>query len=187
MSLTNLCDICQGSRTIRLRVHRPLVVIPFPEAISTEPVEGSREFPCPQCCETVKVGKVGAIQEDSFVTTRISDPSFTEHVRERLAVQIGLQLLKSGYLQFRRGPDDAREMRYQMVATVGAVHPSKLDTLERRIAERQDEVAKEVANEAADQIDNFGSYYGHSGIAKSVARQLIGEALQSVLKRRATP
>lgn len=83
----------------------------------------------------------------------------------------------------RKGPNDSREMRFQMVATVGVVHPSKLDTLEARIAERQDVVAKEVADEAEHQIERWADY-GHSKIFKRDARHMIRDAFQIVMKRR---
>lgn len=131
------------------------------------------------------VGQIGAAHEETFVASYIDDPSFLDHVKEGLACAIGAQLLKSGYIKFRRSLNDLRELRFEMVATVGVVHPSKLDTLEQRIAERQSEVAQEVACEAVNQIDNWGSYYGHAEVLKHDARRLIGEALKSVLNRRA--
>lgn len=147
------CDICRGCRVIRLPVYRPLTVTYAKLDAPLELGESSREFPCPQCCETVKVGQVGAIREETFGASQLrNDPGFIDHVKGWLVSAIGAQLLKSGYINFQSGPDS--DFKFQMVATVGMVHPSKLDTLEQRIAERQAEVAKEVANEAARQIDN---------------------------------
>lgn len=177
------CDVCQGRGLVRLPIYRPLKVTAID--IAPEPVESSRQYPCPECGDAVSIGHVGALREESFVASYINEPGFIEHVKEGLAHLLAGQLLKDGYIKFRRGPTDSQEMRFQMVATVGVVHPSKLDTLEQRIAERQDVVAREVANEAVRQIDNFGSYYGHADILKQTARHLIEESLQTILKRRA--
>lgn len=178
------CEICCGRRTMRLPIHRRAMAFSV-DAEPPEPVEGAREFPCPQCCEVVTVGQVSALREETFAASYIDDPRFIGRVKENLALQIGSQFLKSGYVKFRRGPNDSRKMRFQMVATVAAVHPSKLDTLEQRISERQTEVAQEVAAEAKAQIDNWGSFYGHADILKRDARQMVDDAIKIVMAKRA--
>lgn len=150
-------------------------------------LESPRDYPCPECGDAVTIGQVQALRQEGFATLQYAnEPGFISHVREGLAHQIVSQLLEDGYIKFRRGPDDDRVMCFQMVATVGVVHPSKLDILEQRIAERQDVVAREVADEASHQIDNWGSHYGRADILKRDARQMVKDALQIVMKRRQT-
>jgi hypothetical protein len=177
------CDICRGNGIVRLPIYRR--VMAFSANEMADPTPNHRDYPCPECGDSVTMGQVQALRQEAFATTMYAnEPGFIQHVREGLAHQIVSQLLKDGYTTVKRGPDDSREMRFQMVATVGVVHPSRLDTLEQRIAENQDQVAREVANEAAHQIDNWGSHYGHADILKRDARQMIIDALQIVMKRR---
>jgi hypothetical protein len=176
------CEICRGNGLVRLPIYRRLMACTIDAA--PEPVESSRDYPCPECGDAITIGQVGALREESLVASYINEPGFIDHVREGLAHLLAAQLLKDGYIKFRRGPNDDQRMRFQMVAMVGVVHPSKLDTLEQRIAERQDVVAREVADEAAHQIDNWGSHYGRADILKRDAGRMIRDALQIVMKRR---
>jgi len=185
MSPRHDCEICRGAGKVRLPISLRLMAAASLEMAPSEPVESSREYPCPECSDVVRLERVQAAREETLVASYIKEPRFIEHVQHVLAHQLAGFLLKHGYIKFERGPEDTQQMRFAMRATVGVVRPGQLDNLEERIAERQTEVAQEVVGEAQRQIDNWGSYYGHADILKRDAMRFVGEALQTVLKLRA--
>jgi hypothetical protein len=179
------CEICRGAGRVRLPVYRSLTVAHFDAnaASDFDTREASREYPCPECGDSVSLGKIHAGKSETFASSQIEDPQYLDRVRGGLARALADQLLEKGFIRFQRGPIDDRNCRFGMVATVAVAQQGALDTLEQRIAERQEAVGVQVADEAARQIDNWGSYYGHSEILKRDARRLIGEALKTVLHK----
>ncbi len=177
------CDICGGPGKVRLPIRFRALAF----SIDEEPkmVDSSREYPCPECADVTRLERVQAAREETFAATYIKEPGFLDHVRRGLAHQLAGHLLEHGYIKFERGPQDEQNMRFQMRGTVGVVRPGQLDNLEERIAERQVEVAQEVANEAVKQINNWGSHYGHSEILKRDANRMVGDAIKIVLDKRA--
>ena len=75
-----------------------------------------------------------------------------------------------------------------MLATVGVVSLTRVASLERRVAERQEELAREVISEAAEQIRNWRSAYtGDEGtIQKGQAVDFVNAALPAILTRRSS-
>jgi hypothetical protein len=177
------CDICQGRKKIRLPIYRRAMA--FSADVLPDPVESSREYPCPECADVTRIERVQAVRQETFAPAYINDARFIDHVRSGLARQIGAFLMDNGYIKFERSPDDEKYMRFAMRATVGVVRPNQLDNLEERIAERQTEVASAVVQEAERQINNWGSYYGHAAIDKDQATRFVRESLGYVLKKRA--
>jgi hypothetical protein len=177
------CDICRGAGKVRLPVWSRAFAFTA-DALPTA-TEAAREYPCPECADVVRLERVQAAREEGFAATYIKDLGYIQHAQESLAHQLVSFLLRHQYIKFERGPDDDREMWFGMRATIGVVRPNQLDNLEERIAERQTEVAQEVSAEAIHQVNNWGSHYGHADILKRDATRLIGEATQSVLKKRA--
>lgn len=177
------CDICGGAEKVRLPIRfRAMALTADPGPTMTE---SSREYPCPACADTTRLERVQAAREETFAASYINDPGFVDHVRKGLAHQLASHLLEHDFIKFERGPEDERNMGFQMRATVGVVRPGQLDNLEERISERQTEVAKEVIEEAEHQINNWGSHYGHADILKRDATRMVREAIDSVLKKRA--
>lgn len=174
------CEICRGAKIVRLAIYRsvPMTICDGIEEAEAPPW---REFPCPECGMSVKQERVAVLEAHAMVDSRIDDPSFADHTHRSAAHQLVEHLLKGGFITFERGPVDQRWMRYPVVASLGAVSPGQVATLEQRVAERQDQVAIAVAREAKRQIDNWGSHYGHADILKRDARAQIDSALQRVL------
>jgi hypothetical protein len=183
--IRSTCDICRGAGTVRLPIFRPLNLSP---CLTPEDVcEASyRNYACPECSDVTPVARVHALHTEVFAASHIpGGPDFIDHVQRGLAHQLAGHLLEHDYIEFKRGPEDVREMRWQMVATVGVVPKSKLSDLEARIAARQTEIANEAVAEAQSQVSNWGSHYGHAEILKRDAIRLIGESIRRALDKRA--
>lgn len=178
------CDICRGAGKVRLPVYMRLRAVMVPDA-NLVMEESSREYPCPECADMTCLERVWAAREETHVASYIKEPGFLDHVRSGLARQLASHLLEHDYIKFERGPEDDQNIRFQMRATVGVVRPGQLGNLEERISERQTEVAKEVAEEAERQINNWGSHYGHADILKRDATRMVRDAIKAVLTKRA--
>jgi len=182
------CDICQGRGKISVPVRRPLDVCAMSVPVSAMLEVSHRDYPCPECSDVTPVARVHAVQTESFVASYggyVNDPEFIDHVQRGLAHYLADYLLRHDYIEFKRGPEDREQMRWEMVATIGVVPKTKLDDLEQRIAARQLEIANEAIAEAKAQVSSWGSYYGHSEILKRDALRLIGESVQRALDKRA--
>src|SRR5713226_8423809 len=90
------------------------------------------------------------------------DPEYIEHVKYTAAHGLIEEIIKGGYVKIESGQPDTRELRQEFRVTLGVVSQKQVATLEQRIAQRQIEIAQEVAVEATYQINNWGSYYGHA-------------------------
>lgn len=178
------CDICQGRGTIRLPIYRRLSVMAFAADAMSDVEESSRSYPCPECSDAVPFAQVGVVSSIMAVETRIDDPKYLEHVKRSAAMGLMAEIIKAGYVKVESGPDDTREFRREYRVTLGIVSPKQVATLEERVAERQIDVAQEVAAEAEHQINNWGSYYGHADILKRDATRMVRDAIKAILAKR---
>lgn len=178
------CDVCGGRGKIRVPVYPRHTVAEFNPRDDFASTQSSREYPCPECSEIVPVEHVGAASEEVFVASYVNEPGFMEHVKNSLGHQIVDFLLRHNYVEFERSPTDERQMRFQMRATVGVVSKKRLATIQERVEQHQEALAREVMAEAKRQIDNWGSTYGHTSLHKSQARDSVDGALAAVLKAR---
>lgn len=172
------CMVCMGRGIVTMPLYRPTVAFDPNEA--PQMFEVSRNYPCPECAPRVPEDRVGVIEHFVMLDERV--PAEVElQARRSAAMAMVDRLIKSQYIRFEKYPT---EMGYRIVATLAAVAPRHVADLEGRIAQRQDEVAREVVAEAKRGIDNWGSFYEHRSIGKSFAITLIGDALRTVLDRR---
>lgn len=178
------CEICRGSGTIRLPLYRSLARF-NPEAVSATIEESSRQYPCPECSEQVQFARVGIVGAIHEIDTRIEDPEYIEHVKHTAAHSLIEEIIKGGYVKIESGTPDTRKLNREFRVTLGVVSQKRVATLEERIAQRQIEIAQEVAVEAQFQINNWGSYYGHADILKRDATRMVAEAIKTVLAKRA--
>jgi hypothetical protein len=178
------CEICQGRGTIRLPIYRRAKLAVSISAASVID-ESSRQYPCPECSETVPYARVGIVGALQSIDTRIDDPKYINHVKDACAHSLVDKIINGGYLKVESGPVDDKEMRQAFRITLGVVSQQQIATLEERVAKQQIDIAREVATEAAALINNWGSYYGHADILKGDAIQFIDDAIKTVLARRA--
>lgn len=177
--MANDCEICRGSKVVRLPIYRSVSVSPTFDAPAME--ETSRDYPCPECGGAVKQDRVAVLDAHTMVCSEISDTNFADHARRAAAHRLVDHLLEGGFIEFERGPIRDRDMAFPMVATLGVVSKGQVATLEQRIAERQDQVARAVAQKARSQIENWGSHHGNTSISKREAHDQIDSALNHVL------
>lgn len=186
------CVICRGSGVIRLAIYRRTRIGDFnTESIAdAEPIaeESSRSYPCPECSDRLPQERLAVVQYHSLLDSEINDPEYVRHAKHVAAHELVAGLLKNGFIRFERGPNDARDLQFPMMATIGVVSLKTVATLEQRIAERQDELAREVVSEAAKQIRIWRSAYtGDDGtIHKGQAVDSIQAALTRVLAKRSS-
>lgn len=179
------CEICGGSGMVRLPIYRRASV--FSVDIGPQIEESCRSFACPECADAIPIERLAVIEFHSLVDSHIDDPAFVDHAKRHAAHRLVDVMLRKSVISLKRGKEDASRFCYPMVATVGVVSPTDVAKLEELIAARQGEVAREVAEEAKRQIDNWGSHYGRADILKRDARRMVDDALKIVLRNRAPP
>lgn len=183
--------VCRGSRKIRLPLHYPVQARYEPsfDAIeAAEAFQASKEFPCPECSPKVPEERVAVLEVGAAISAFHDDnPDYTEAAKRTLAHSVAHELLRGGFIQFHKGPTDKFSMRYELTGRVGVVSTSVVASMEERIAERQTEVAKEVAARAAEEVAVWGSFYtGNEGsITKTQAIDAIERAVKLVFEQRA--
>lgn len=178
------CEVCSGSGLVRLPLHRRAVM---PRFDAIEIIESAyREYPCPECGDVIPLERLATVEFHSQVSSRTADSEFKKHAMHGAARRLIDGLLAKNFIRFKRGPDDPRQLTYPLVATLAVVSPTHVATLEDRVAQHQEVVAKEVVEEAVRQISNWCSEYtGDEGrIRKSEAIEDVRRALKDVLAKR---
>ncbi|HSV24359.1 MAG TPA: hypothetical protein VLJ17_15190 [Xanthobacteraceae bacterium] len=184
------CEICGGARVIRLPVRRKLEVQGFSADDASAPIRALtgdhlrmdyREYPCPECGTKANVERVFALDVHSTIDSRVPSEAMP-HIRASVAHRLVEGLLQGGYIEFEEGRPDLRTLHLSrpIFATLYAVHPGEArQTIESRIRERQDQVAKVAAEAAISQIENWGSAsrYADGLIEKRHAAKFIREAV----------
>jgi hypothetical protein len=185
------CLVCAGSRKIRLPLRYPLSASLSDAEMTVDPRPMYKEFACPECAPKVPEERVAILEFHAAVSAMIDDPGYEKHAREAAAHNMVSLLLRDGFIQFRKGPVNEIDMRYELTGRLGVVSTAVVALMEERIAERQTEVAREVEERAIEAVANWGSYYtGNEGtIFKSQAIDAISRAAKWVFadrdKRRA--
>lgn len=148
----------------------------------------SRDYPCPECSDVIALDRVANVQFHSLLDIRRDEPDFLAYAKRNAALSLGGELLAKGFLRFQRGPPDDREMVASLVATVGVVSPTHVASLEKRVAQHQEMIAREVIAEAERQILNWNSHHSgaEGGIRKGQAVDELSGALKTVLARRSS-
>lgn len=185
MSERGECDICRGARTIRLPIHRPVEVsYKAAEISATDVVSMYREFPCPNCTPTVDDNHI--LQMNAELQAQVEydlDPKYEDYIQRHACAMLAEQLHRSGLVTFRKSEPDQFGVR-QVRASFGVVTTAVVQSLEQRIAERQMDVAGDVAEKAIAAINNWGSFYRHESLQKDDASRFIMEALRDVREQR---
>jgi len=182
------CEICRGQGQIRLPIYRSVsVYTPSDELVAPTAQEAYKIYPCPECAETIPVERLGIIDYHSEVGPQdprlACDQEYMRYACDNAAHHLFDEIIKGGFIQYERGPTDDRRMSFPLRATMGVASLKTVATFKERVRQHQEMIAREVMVEAADQISNWGSYYGHADILKSQARDCIQAALTTVLAR----
>jgi hypothetical protein len=126
---------------------------------------------------------VAAVHSVTPYDLRITDPDFMDSIRKAGAHLLLDELLKAGYVITRQGTGDKKEMRGEIVTTIGVVSPHIAATLEERALEAGKSLAAKVVEEIKERIRIWGGDYNHRSINKTLAVALVDEALKAVTAR----
>lgn len=180
-----VCEICRGAGMVRFPIYRRATITSrYVDSPSIE--ESSRSYPCPECAPTIPEERLAVVQYHSWGDSQlINEPGYAEASKRRAIHELAELIFSQGFVRFERGPDDGLELGYPMRATIGVVAPKRIATLEQRISEHQEELARDVAENAAADIANWGVYFGALNISKDMAIGFVRSALKRVLAKRA--
>jgi len=179
--MVKFCGICRGAKIIRLPVQEPLSAVAF---CDDEPIDATstfevHEYPCPECCRTIP--NIAILESRITIPTGIPrSQDYIDHIKDTAANQFVYELLKKGFIEFDWGQVNDYEMTQSVVATIGVVTKQDVKKIEDRIIDRQWSVAINLVEQAKQQISNWGSYYGHDVIKKSMAYQMIDDAYRNL-------
>jgi DNA-binding MarR family transcriptional regulator len=142
-----------------------------------------REYPCPECAQYVPTERVVIITSEVFVDSRVPE-DYHHVVMDGLAHRMVDRLLQDGFIHREIGDIDNNKLGRPVRATLGVVSRAAVARMEERIAARQMEVAREVVQETIRQIQNWGSYYGHSHLSGEQAIDSAESAFKAVEAKR---
>ena len=177
------CDICGGRQVVTLAIQRRAAVVSgFNGTEPPKPELLSRSYPCPNCVDLIPVERIATVSFHAVMDSRITDPDYERHAKASAAHSLIDGIVKNNLIQYRKGSPQG--LRIPMIATVMVAAPHHVATMEQRIAEHQEIVAREVIEEAAKHIMNWGSYYGEQQISKGEAITGMHDALRTVINNR---
>lgn len=181
------CEICQGSRFIRLPRRKPMSVIRDVGSAIAPAAETSTLFPCPECGEDCPSNKLRIFNFEETVSGAkyIPQDQIYQVIGERAARCLVDSMLREGLIEIvashKHDDQFPYEMKYRVTCAV--MSPKHIKTYQDRINERQEEIASRVVEEACKRIYNFGSAYGWKDITKEEAGMSVREALPAVLEK----
>lgn len=182
------CPVCRGDKRIHLPLYHQVCAVEADD-LGKLPVidENSRYYDCPECVKKVPYRRVTATKVmafmDSLQTNDRDKALWREYAMRSMVRTITEKLIREGVIQFEPTAPDAYHPE-GICATIRAVMPKDVATFEERVAERQMDIATEVAEEAKRRIENWGSYYTIHSIAKDEAHRQISNAVEHVRERR---
>lgn len=184
--MTPRCEVCRGSRQIRLPLYKP-VAVRFAEFQPTASIDDSgKTYSCPECGDVVPQARLYIAQEFSTLDSRIDDAGYARAAQKQAAHAMIAHLIDNGYIAFEWERADERMFTRRCKATLGVVSTNVVAHLEERMSERQEEVAQDLATEAMRQIRVWGSHYsGDEGnISKAQAVASVRSALDAIIRKR---
>jgi hypothetical protein len=180
------CPVCRGSKKINLPLTHQLEI---EESDHSTMPEAFRTYDCPECgplrikTERFKAGKVMTFMDQDQMTTPAAKEWWYKAARETMGRMIAQKMIDEGFIEFERLEPDAYHGEGILASFYGAL-PKHTEPMEQRIAERQMEVAEEVAAEAKRLIHNWGSYYHWDTIRKDEAAREISAAVTNIKRLR---
>ena len=138
-----------------------------------------------ECSDQVSQDRLALVEYHTSIASHISDPDFINYAKKNAAHMIAYKLLEDGFIKFYKGPNNLNDLTFELRATIGVVAPKQVVTIEERVTQHQEELAKEVVEEAIRQIDLWGSAFVGETIRKSDAINFIKLAIPTVLGKRA--
>lgn len=179
------CDVCGGRRVITLPVVRRISLAPMAKFEASATTVSHRNFPCPECGPQVSENRVKIMEFGATIAAQALGyfgqggvpAEFVAMAQRDAARTIHEAMLQQGLFSFERGPYDRNDMTEPHYARIGVVAPAVVASMEERIAQRQEELAREVVNLAGPAI-----------LASTTAREaklLLDAAFKTAMDRRA--
>lgn len=176
------CDICGGSGEIRVPVRPKLRVVDGPNLTADVALPALwRSYACPECSDTVALRNLGVLYECAHVDERYQIPE--DRIKEQLAHEMVANILRHDLIEFRRGAPIRAQMEWAMTGTLLIAPRKTASNFEDYAKDRATAITRQVVDVAGHEINNWGSYFGHSEILKQDAIRLMGSAMRDVFKR----
>lgn len=181
------CDICQGSKHIRIPVASRSSVLTCDASITEATIEiSSKTFPCPQCC-----GKQAADERIEIVGVKLVIPDHAGDHAEQLfkrqaASTLAANFVEHASIDFSKQPHPYRPGEAELIGIVGLVTKTQVNRIEDRALTKAHSLMERVISVALEDIATWGSYYtGLSGpIEKGRAIDCIRAAFAKVKEDR---
>jgi hypothetical protein len=173
------CDICGGSRTVRLHVRQPLMAYALSEQslTATDLKMSSREYPGPECSEE----KVSLHRLQAVSTMREAPREVPiSYVKDSVAAALLHELRP--FITFKKGPVDEFSRTYEVRGTIAVATSS--NALEAQVAARQTDIAESASAIAEAEINAWGSALGWTTISKADAVRFVRESIRRAVKAR---
>lgn len=178
--MTKRCEICGGTETIRLPIRRPSTSaeIDRTEIVSID--DSVRTYPCPECTTEVPIQRVKFTRFSTRIDERLlqAHPEARFYAQKDAAFNLVDVILRRNLIAFIDGPKSSDGRTREIVAVVGVVPKNVVEENERELAADRLKIAREVVVRATREIENWGSLYGHTGIAKDVVYSFLDAALR---------
>lgn len=154
------CDICQGSKHIRLPVASRLTVLTSGASITDTTIEiSSKTFPCPQCCgkqvadERIELAGVALTIRDEYA------PEAEKFYKDEAAQVLARHLVKHGSITFEKIPAPGRPGQSEVTGVVGLVTRTQINRIEDRVRTEALALMECVIRLALEDIATWGSHY----------------------------
>jgi hypothetical protein len=182
------CEICRGSQIIRLPRYTRAVSTFKIDEIPTVDELPYKEYPCPECAPLIPKERVRVVECHVQADTRYeNDIKYLEHITHSAANQIAHMMNEKGFIRIQTLKNDDGELysfkrKYRVSLAVVAPRDAAAMDAERFAAEEA--FASLVVQIASNNIDVWGSYYGHSDILKRDAKRIVSEAITAAKETR---
>jgi hypothetical protein len=184
------CEVCGGREVISLPfIKRSSAPVADMGAIATMKSE-YRQFPCPACAPWAEVERVKVMRSHCIVVCHLKDNAEAmAYARHSAAHNLVEGLIENDdFLRITTRPAPVSAAldpdSVQVQVTLGVISKSTVATIEERVAQHQEDLAREVMAEAIKQIGIWGSFCKDETISKDQAVRSVEGALDTVLARR---
>lgn len=185
------CLVCCGRGSVTLAHIQPMTVAMVSgDDPGCQWERRSADYPCPACALKVSMDETATFAADTKIATEwLEEPRALQCAKESATHRIAVKLVELGMVTFDIAKAKDPWKPSTVTAVLGVISPKATASVEERIAERQLDVAQEIANTAKAKISHWGSYYSGNdgGISKGLAMSYVDEAVRDVKARRETP
>lgn len=180
------CEICRGSRVIRMPRYQRTAS--YNTHVNDMTEVNYKDFPCPECGDGISENRIAIMKfEGRAYVPYYGQPvpkEYFEHIERDAKYSLLEAIDRSGSISVERGSVDDMSRTFGVSAKIGVVSQNVVASIEQRAAVHQEIVANKVVDEAVRLIRNWGSAYtSNTGpISKDQAIREVRVALRHVLR-----